>query len=176
MSDQTAGQTAGTQDKNDNAQVEPITWEAFIGSQDETIQGLYRSDVEGLKNTVTATRKERDTMADELRDAAGKLEKGSDAETKLTDMVTKLEATEKRLMFAETAPKQGCTNIKAAYLLAENDNLFDRKGNPDWVAIKEAGPELFRTTSANSGAGSGTGQQIETAFDMDKIIRQAVGK
>lgn len=175
MSDQTAG--TGTQgSENGKAQVDPITWEAFIGSQDETIQGLYNSDVSGLKNTITATRTERDQFAQELRDAAAKLEKGSDAEKQLTELVSKLEVTEQRLKFAEEAPGKGCTNIKAAYLLAKADNLFDRKGGPDWVAIKEAAPELFKTTSTNSGAGSGTGQQPATAFDMDKIIRQAVGK
>ena len=72
--------------------------------------------MEGLKSTIKATRTERDTMAKELRDAAGELDKGSEAEKKLLDMAGKVEAAEKRATFAEDAlkPEIGCTNPKAA--------------------------------------------------------------
>ena len=53
-------------------------------------------------------------------------------------------------------PEIGCTNPTLAFLVATGDELFDRKGNPNWEAIKAAAPELFRKAgvgSADGGAG-----------------------
>ena len=164
--------------KQDPAVVTKPTWDTWIADQAENVQRLYNSHIKGLKNTITATRGERDTMAGELREAAAKLDKGSEAETKLTEMAGKFEAMEKRAIFAEEAmkPEIGCTNSHAAYLVAQADNLFDRKGSPAWDAIKKAAPELFKAASANANAGSGTDQEPPATFDMNKAIRQATGR
>lgn len=154
------------------------TWETWIADQTDDVQGLYNSHVEGLKNTVKATREERDTMASDLRDAAAKLDKGSEAETKLTEMAGKFDAMERRAVFAEDAirPEIGCTNPKAAYLIAQADELFDRKGNPSWDAIKKAAPELFRKPGTDTNAGSGTGGDPPETFDMNQAIRAKAGR
>ena len=172
-------------DKNDNdngnnedGNQEAVTWDTFMGAQTEEVQGLYQSNIEGLKSTIKATRSERDTMANELRDAAGELEKGSDAEGKLLDMAGKVEAAEKRATFAEDAlkPEIGCTNPKVAYLVALAGDLFDRRGNPDWDAIKKASPETFKEKLPKVDGGEGTDKIPTGKGDMNTFIRSRAGR
>ena len=157
---------------------EPQTFESFMADQSEAVQGLYKQNVDGLKKTISATRTERDTMASDLRDAAAKLEKGSDAEKRLTDMAGKLDLAERRAGFAEdaTKPEIGCTNPKMAYLVAEADGLFDSKGNPNWDAIKKAAPESFKEATADAGGGRGTDALPPGKGDMNRFIRVRAGR
>jgi len=154
----------------------PIKFDEWLAKQDEAVKTAYEEHVTGLKATVKATRDERDQFAKELRDAAGKVAKGSEAEKALNDMAGKYEAAEKRASFFEDAVKPGidCRNPKAAYALAVTDNLFDRKGSPDWAALKAAAPELFGKVIPPAHPGDGTGA-IPKNQDMNAYIRQAAG-
>jgi small-conductance mechanosensitive channel len=154
------------------------TFETWLEKQDEAVKKLYESHTVKLTNTVKATREERDALARQLKDVLPKVEKGSEAEKSLTDTLSKLEQAERRAAFAEEAskPEIGCSNPKAAYLLAQADNLFDRKGNPDWAAIKAAAPELFAKKTAKVHGGEGTGETAPTGVDMNQIILRAAGR
>jgi hypothetical protein len=155
----------------------PATWEAFLDGQPDEIKGLYGQYVSGLQNAVKATREERDALAKQVKDLATKSEKGSEAEKSLTEFASRLEAAERRAVFFEDAirPEIGCSNPRLALALATADNLFDRKGAPDWNAIKAAAPEIFRKPTANGNAGAGTVNQPQKA-DMNSMLRQAVGR
>jgi hypothetical protein len=155
----------------------PASWDAWIGTQDETVKGLYEGHVAGLQNTVKATRKERDELKSLVEDLNKKAEKGSEFEKSLTEFTAKLEQAERRAAFVEDAvkPEIGCKNPKAAYALAMADNLFDRKGNADWSAIKAAAPELFGKPSVAGNAGSGTSNP-PTKADMNAYIRSLAGR
>jgi hypothetical protein len=150
------------------------TFEAWIEKQADDVKALYTAHIEGLRNTVKATRDERDAMRAQLKDLQAKAEKGSELEQTLAKMTAQLEASDKRANFVEEAvkPEIGCRNPKAAYALALADNLFDRQGRPDWTAIKAAAPELFGTQRAPGQAGNGTGGD-PPPVDMNAWIRSA---
>ena len=63
-----------------------------------------------------------------------------------------------------------------ADLMAQAGDLFDRRGNPDWEAIKQAAPELFKKTAPAGNAGAGTGSRQEySPTSMDEFIRKSAG-
>lgn len=165
------------QNINQNANEKIANWEEWINKQPDDIKGLYQGHVTGLQNTVKATRDERDALKQQIKDLLPKAEKGSELEKSLTDFSTKLEVAERRATFVEEAikPEIGCRNPKAAYALASADNLFDRRGNPDWTAIKAAAPELFGAPSVNGNAGAGTDKQPPKG-GMNEFIRRAAGR
>jgi hypothetical protein len=155
----------------------PASWEAWIEAQPEDVKGLYNTHVEGLRNTVRATRDERDALKDQLKELGKKAETGSELEKSLNEALAKIEQTERRAAFVEDAvrPEIGCSNPKAAYALAQAEGLFDRKGAADWNAIKAAAPELFKKPSAAGNAGNGTSNPPK-ANTMNDYIRRAAGR
>jgi hypothetical protein len=170
---QTNNQTTQT-----GASETPASFEAWLDAQPDEVKTLYQAHTTGLHNTVKATREERDALSRQIKDLLPKAEKGSELEKSLSEISTRLEQAERRAAFAEEAvkPEIGCRNPKAAFLLAQADNLFDRKGNPDWAAIKAAAPELFGQPTANGNAGAGTQNGAQTRPDMNSFIRSAAGR
>ena len=156
---------------------EPIKFDEWIQAQDEPIKQAFEAHTTGLKNTVHATRQERDALAKEIKELSKKAEVDSDMQKSLNELSSKLEITEKRATFAEEAvkPEIGCTNPKAAWLVAVAQDAFDRKGNPDWNAIKNEAPELFGKPAAKGNAGAGTGS-TQTASTMNDFIRRSRGR
>lgn len=156
----------------------PATWDEWLNAQPDTVKGLYTSHVTGLKNTVAATRQERDELAKQVKELLPTVEKGSKAEAALQELSSKLEAAERRAAFLEdaTKPETGCRNPRAAFALATAEGLFDRKGAPDWAAIKAAAPELFGAASVNANAGSGTQNPPSAKNTMDSWIRRSAGR
>jgi len=143
----------------------PANFDEWLAGADEPTKTMISHRFTALENTVRATRDERDAFKVQIKDLLPKAEKGSDLEKSLNEITGKLDAAEKRAAFAEeaTRPEVNCSNPKAAYLVAVADGHFDKKGNPDWAAIKAAAPELFRTPSANAAAGAGTQQQVSSS-------------
>lgn len=159
----------------------PATWDAYVASLPEetraTVTALYESQNSALLKTVKATREERDTFASQLRDAAKKMEKGSEAQTQLLEQATALDEANRRADFYEAAPAQECRNPKAAFALAKASNLFLKSGLPDWKAIKEEAPELFGAVTKPKGkgaAGAGTEQQ-DKPTSINNFIRAKAG-
>jgi predicted metalloendopeptidase len=156
--------------------VTPANFEAYLETQTDDVKALYNAHSEALLNTVRATRQERDTMAKQLRELAKQQAEGSDARKQLDELGAKLERTERRAAFLEDAPSAQCKNAKAAWLLAEAGNLFDKHGRPDWAAIRAEAPELFGQAAANANAGTGTGKTPPSAKNMNEFIRAASGR
>lgn len=174
-----AAQTAANGGASDKG-VTPESFDKFLEGQPDPIKLLYQQHSAGLLNTVKATRQERDDLAKQIKELLPKAEKGSELEKALLELQQKNETSERRATFIEESvkPEIGCRNPKAAYALAMADNLFDRRGAPDWNAIKNAAPELFgkpaNGANANAGAGSGSGQVA--ANDMNDFILRASGR
>lgn len=170
-------QAQTTDTSNQQTGEKPASFDEWIGKQTDEVKALYQSHVTGLQNTVKATRDERDALSKQIKDLLPKAEKGSEMEKSLTEFGAKLEAAERRAAFAEEAgkPEIGCRNPKAAYALAMADNLFDRRGNPDWSAIKSAAPELFGKAGTTGHAGNGTDENPPKA-DMNDFILRAAGR
>lgn len=156
----------------------PPTWDTWLETQDDDTKKLYASHSEGLLNTVKATRDERDVLKTKVKDLAAAQEEGSEIRKELDEISEKLEQSERRATFLEDAikPEVQCRNPRAAWLLAQAEDLFDRRGNPDWDAIKAAAPELFGVKIANANAGDGTGKKPASGKDMNKWIRTASGR
>ncbi len=168
---------------NDGAVDQPTTWDDYIAGlpedQQSIVTKLYEDKNKNLLNTVRATREERDTFAQQLRDAAKTAGKGSDAEKLYTEQAEKLELANKRADFYEAASEHQCRNAKAAFKLATVDDLFDKKGMPDWDKIKEAAPELFGEVKSKpkgkGGAGEGTDKTPAPARTFNDVIRSQAG-
>jgi hypothetical protein len=160
------------------ASVTPATWDEYLKDQPAEIQALYQNHTTGLTNTVKATRDERDALSKQLKDLLPKAEKGSELEKSLTEALGKIEVAERRAAFAEEAikPEVGCTNSKAAFLIAQADSLFDRRGNPDWAAIRAAAPELFQKKQGKANGGDGTGDEPAKTTNMNDLILRKAGR
>ena len=174
MPDTTQTQVQNKQSEQNNEQ--PDSFEAIL-EKDPKIKELYEQHTAALLNTVKATRDERDTLKNQVKDLLAKSEKGSENEKALTETLLKLEATERRATFVEEAVKPGidCRNPRAAYALAVTIDAFDRKGNPDWTLLKKEAPELFGKLNPSAHGGSGTNEPPQ-ANDMNAMIRRAAGR
>lgn len=158
----------------------PATWEEALAALPESVRALYESHTGGLRNTVQATRQERDALAERLTELTKALGKETPEEAKrlLAEMASGLETSNKRAAFAEEAikPEIGCINPKVAFQVALAEGLFDRRGNPDWVAIKAAAPELFRKSGAGSVDGGAGARKAAAGVSMNEYIRKLAGR
>lgn len=158
------------------------TFDTWLDAQPEELKmkvaELYNKNVSGLKSALQSERDEKKGLSTQLKELLPKAEKGSELEKQLTEMASKAEAAERRALFAEEAikPEIGCRNIKAAYAIAIAEELFDKRGNPDWEKIKAAAPELFGSVIANANAGVGTHNVPAAKNDMNSFIRKAAGR
>lgn len=161
------------------APVAPATWEDALALLPEEQKVLYEQHTAGLKNTVQATRQERDDLQKSLREITTALGKDPAAAAKLLDeMSTQLELATRRAEFVEQAvrPEIGCTNPGAAFAIAQAQGLFDARGNLNWDTLRAAVPELFRKPAPPAGnAGVGTGVAPPGKRSMDDIIRAKMG-
>jgi hypothetical protein len=131
----------------------------------------------GLRSALESERTQRKQFSKELRDLTQKAEKGSEAEKTLGEMSQRLEQAEQRAAFYEEAgrPEIGCSNPRAAFLVASAEGLFTKRGDPDWPAIKAAMPELFGRKPPPGNAGVGNGSPPATP-SMNDFIRAATGR
>lgn len=179
---QSQQQAADGDQNNSQAQgATPSTWESFLESQPAEIKALYETHSAGLLNTVKATRQERDDLGKQLKALAKKQEEGSELQTQLSKLGEQLEAAERKADFLELAtnPAVECLNPSAAWVIAQAQELFDKKGAPDWAAIKAAAPQLFGKAHVNHNAGTGThGDNLPGSqqSDMNSWIRQEAGR
>lgn len=167
------------QEAQGQEQGETPDFAAWLEAQPEPVKKLVGGKIERLHGDLHTERQQRKTFADQIKDLAPKAEKGSEFERQLGEMTTQLEQANQRAAFMEDAGKSeiGCSNPRAAFLVAQADGLFSKRGEPDWTAIKQAAPELFRSTKAPPGnAGSGNGSPPAQPGDMNTIIRQAAGR
>ena len=156
------------------------TWDAVVAALPEADRALYEQHTTGLRNTVQATRQERDALQQQLGELTKALGKNDPEAAKalLAQMATELDTSRRRGDFLETAmrPEIGCSNPGAAFAIAQSQGLFDARGNPNWDAIKQAVPELFRKPIPAGNAGAGTGSPPAGKVGMNDWIRQAAGR
>lgn len=176
MPDEPTPQDAGQQNAG---QEQPFDFDAWLGEQPEQVRKGYEGHTAKLQSALASEREQRKEVARQLKELTGKAEKGSEAEKTLGEMSSKLELAEQRAAFFEESnkPEIGCTNPKAAFLVAKAEGLFTKRGDPDWPAIKAAAPELFASRKAPPGhAGSGNGSQPPPTGGMNAYIRAAAGR
>ncbi len=155
-----------------------LSFDEWIAEQDEPIKALVSDRFKALENTVRATREERNDLKKQLDELSKKQAEGSELRKSLDEISAKLDSAEKRAAFLEEAikPEIQCKNAKAAWVLAEAQDLFDRQGRPDWARIKAEAPELFGAPTTHANAGEGTGQAPPSSKSMNDFIRAAAGR
>ncbi len=170
---------AGQGDPGQGGETPPATFAAWLATQPETIQALYKEDVKGLKSALDSERDAKKSLESQLRDAAAKLEKGSEAQQALTKLADEQAASQKRLDFYEAAADAKVKNLRLAWAAASNDeDVWDRKGNCDFEKLRAKYPELFegKPPTPAGNAGSGAGQPGAGQPSMNDFIRQATGR
>ncbi len=172
----TPGQAGDQQDGQQNQNNAPVTFDSWITSQDEQVKTLVNGHITGLKSALDSEREARKSFETQLRDAAKKAEKGSESEQRLTQMADQLAGAERQAKFYELANAAGVTNLRLAWIAAQEAKLIDGQGNVNIETMKGQFPELFKGPPAPKGnAGSGAGQVGSAAPNMNTFIRQAAG-
>lgn len=172
---QANGEMPQGEQEQGQGQSEKLVFADWLEAQPESIKNLVGGKVNQLHGELRAARDQRKEFADQLKELLPKAEKGSELERVLNETTTRLEQAEQRAAFYEEAgkPEIGCSNPKAAFLVASAEGLFSRRGEPDWTAIKAAAPELFARKVAPGNAGNGTQAPPVTQGDMNTWIRSA---
>lgn len=169
-------QDAGT---NGNVQGETSvasTWDEYLESLPENLRTMYDAHTQGLRTALVSERDQRKEMDKQLRDAIAGADEGSKLKTAMEGLQKQLEQAELRAEFAEESIKQNITNPSLAWLAVQQHDMFDRKGNVDWAALKERFPELFKVSLPNANAGSGTNTANVPQGDMNKLIRDMANR
>ena len=171
----TSQQAGGTGDSNEG---QGLVFDAWITEQPEEVRTLLEGHQKGLKSALDSERDARKTLEKQLKDLAGKAEKGSELEEQLNELVTVQAQAEARATFYEEAHAAGITNLKLAWIVVGNDGLMDARGRVNWDSLKKTYPELFgaATRTAPGNAGVGTNKQPGGAASMNDFIRAASGR
>lgn len=154
-----------------------INFDEFIKTQPEEVRKAFEKNTQGLKSALGSEREQRGALEKQVKELAAKADKGSELEKSLNELTAKLESSDRHSTFVEEAvkPEIGCTNIKAAYALAVSEELFDKRGNVNWDALRKEAPELFGKPG-DGGAGHGTGGNPPGGKEtVDDIIRRQAG-
>ena len=173
----TAGTTTSTPlPAGEKVEGETLTFDGWLEAQPEDVKNLLDVHTKGLSSALKSERENRKDLEKQLRDLAKKAEAGSDAEAQLTAMADQQATASRRADFYESAHREGVTNLKLAFTVAAQDELFDKKGNVDFGEMKKSYPELFGAVAgANANAGNGTKAPPKAGKSMNDFIRQASG-
>lgn len=156
---------------------ETLTFDKWLGDQPEEIKSLLDGHTKGLKSALDSERESRKSQEKQLRELAKKSEKGSDAETQLTKLADDLQSADRKANFYEEAHAAGVKNLKLAYVVASNDEMFDKHGRVNFDEMKRTYPELFGTTNTTRGdAGRGTDKKQKASGGMNEFIRTSTGR
>lgn len=154
-----------------------LTFDDWQASLPDDQKVLIEDHTRGLKSALESERGTRKDLEKQLRDLAKEAEKGSKAETQLTQLADQLQTADRRANFYELAHMAGVKNLKLAYTVAVNDEMFDKHDRVNFDEMKKQYPELFVSTKPPRGdAGSGTESTTTQASDMNTLIRRRAGR
>lgn len=157
------------------------TFDQWLQSLDEQAQTLVQERFRTLEGALQSERTQHQGLARQLREATQQLEQGSETRQQLEALSGQLEAAQRRAEFFEeaTRPENGCTNVRLAFIAAQEVGAIDQRGRINWTALREQFPELFKqktTPPGNAGDGTNTGGKPPgQGARMDDIIRRKAG-
>jgi len=159
--------------QQDNQEGEGLQWETWHKALPEAEQKLIADRESGLKTALKAERDARGEAEKSLRDVAAELETGSDAQKKILELADAEAAANLKADFYEAAHEKDVSNLKLAYVVAQQDGLIDKRGKIDFDTLKLNYPELFvKKFVPPGGAGEGTGSKLPgDKVDMNALIR-----
>ena len=102
--------------------------------------------------------------------------KEKDAETKITEALTKAEQAETRAAFVEQATSAGIADLKAAWALVQTskDDFTDRRGNVDFEKLKTEHPALFGGGNKQRPVGNAPGDAQTAPKNLGEAMKQAI--
>lgn len=154
-----------------------VDFDEWLVEQPDHIKTMLADHTKGLKGALDTERKGRKDLEKQLREAAGKLEQGSDARKTLEDQAARLAAAERQTAFYDAAQEAGVVKLRLAYLAAVDGELIDDKGRVDWTELRKHYPELFAAKTQPAGnAGAGTQGAPPASGGMNDYIRRAAGR
>lgn len=173
-------QPPATSETPQPAAQQPRTWDAVLDALPAQDKQLYEQHTSGLKSALDNERRERRGLETQIRDLAGKAEKGSEAKKALDEMSAQLATASERADFFEEGarPEIGCTGLQLAWLaIRERRDDFVKRGRVDWASFKAAYPQLFASPAAPPPGHAGTNTQAQpVATTMNTLIRRAAGR
>jgi len=182
---QTSGDQGNSQQQTNGQGGTPETWDAWLAAQPEeqrtVVTRLYEAQTTGLRSALQSERDGRKALETQIRELQKSVEKGSESERKLTEMVTSLESANRRADFLEAAvkPDVGLADLEAAWIIvqAKPDDYVGKRG-VDFALLKERHPGLFKSVpqTPRGNAGSGTTSDAPNGANMNDFIRKAAGR
>lgn len=149
---------------------ETTTFETWFSGLDAPLQQLVNNHTAGLRSALESERTERKNLSKTLKELSGKLEANSEAAKQVDALRSQIETTTRRAEFVEEAAVAGCTLPRAAWHIAQAENLTVAQ-------MRQQYPQLFAAVArAPGGAGAGVGQPPAKTQTMNDWIRRAAGK
>lgn len=153
-----------------------LTYDGWYQAQPENVRTMLERHTSGLRSALESERGSRKDLERQLRDLAKKAEAGSETQTQLTQMADRVSEADRKTDFYEAAHAAGVTNLKLAYVVVVQDELFGKNGTVNFAAMKQQYPELFgggRPPAGNAGAG---GDGAPQGRSMNDFIRASSGR
>ena len=167
-----------TSETQENAEPQELTYDGWLDTQDEDVKQLVTSHISGLKSALDSERDQRKKLAKQVSDLSKLSEGNEQAQAQIAQISDQLNAMNRQTSFYEVAHGAGVADLRAAYLIAQDRNLINDKGDVDIDGLKAVAPYLFsrKTTIAPSNAGNGTLAKPTRPLGMNDAIRQAAGR
>ncbi len=151
------------------------SWESVLENLDADAVELYNSNVLGLKSALASERQSHKDLSKQLKDAMGKLEKGSEAGKQVANLISQLDIANTRVSFMEESSSHNVSNPKLLWLAVSQSADPVDVSKLDWDKLRSEYPELFKAVQASANAGAGSGASTGP-FDMNAMIRQSAGR
>lgn len=164
-----------TQPDATTTQTAPLTWDTWAATFNDEQKTLIDAHISGLKKPLEQERESRKALEKQVKDLAGKADKGSELAGQLEQLQAQLITERQRADFVLGAPTRGVTNVAAAWKLAQADGLIGKDGEADWEKLQTAYPELFAKPQpptppkTNGGERSGEGPKLFNGMTAEQM-------
>lgn len=164
----------GQQQQQESATLTFDTWYAALSTD---VKDLLDDHTTGLKSALDDERRQRKSLANQMKELSKTAEAGSDLQKQLQTLTGQMSEADTKATFYEDAHLAGAKNLRLAWVAAKEYDLIGRNGAVDLAQLKTLVPELFTNKAPPpANAGSGANQSGLSAPDMNKAIRTMAGR
>lgn len=159
-----------------NGVTPPATFEEWLTGQGDDAKSLVTGHIGKLQNALNDERTQRRTLAKQIDDLSKQAEQGSQLRAQLEQLSGDFEGASRKAAFYESAPAE-VTNLRLAWLVANDAGLLEKDGSTNWAQLKVVAPELFKRVTPPANAGAGAKQTgVDDGRSMNAFIRAASGR
>jgi hypothetical protein len=154
----------------------PASFDEWLNGQADEVKSLVTGSIGKLQNALNDERTQRRSLAKQIDDLSKQAEQGSQLRAQLEKLSGDFESASRKATFYESAPAE-VTNLRLAWLVANDADLIDKDGKTNWAALRTAAPELFKRVTPPANAGAGAKQTgVDDGRSMNAFIRAASGR